>query len=459
MLFSHPWIMPMLALLLAALTQVSAPPAHDHGHPAPVLRPAPESDGVRHLGPLKPGEKKSFEWEVKNTGLKPALFRLVEAPPAVSTEGLALAKPWAPGESRKLGFQLDTAGLRGFQTLHLKLRSDDSTQPEQTLALDLVVVLFSVTPDKVTSLGSIGPKETRTATWELKNLSDSPLSFRLLDLAPGVRVSEGPLATPFAPGETRALTMTIDPTGWVGYQRRAAKLESSDAAQPRYILRIDMTVRPEMNVDSLTKSLREVKPFESPEAVFTFTREGGDLAQIKLLTELPPYLEAELVHRGPKAELHLTLRPKLLKPGVQAGLELLRVETNAPREPRFSLALDWRLFLPFVPEPTRVIFENRDTPSQLLTVKAANGKPFKLLKTELEGPGFAAGTFPKTTVLTSGMTSPIDPAPAAAFSIPIWILAQDESHAVLKLYCEGMDEPLQVPLAYLPPSAPPPIKN
>jgi hypothetical protein len=413
-------------------------------------------DKVRHLGPLKPGEIRKIEWDVKNEGSKPVRFRLVDSPPEVVAEGLDMAKPWAPGETRKINLSLHTKGIRGFQTWTLKLKADDSTLPELTLPVDFMAVTFGVTPDKVTNLGSIGPKEVKTTSWELKNLAEGPTTFRLLDLAPGVRVEEGPLATPFAPGEARSITMHIDPAGFVGYQRRAAKLESSDPDQPRYILRTDMTVRPEMAVDSLRRSLKAVKPFESPEVIYTFTREGGELAQIKLLTQLPPYLEAELVHQGVKAELHLTLRPRLLKPGVQAGLELFKVETNAPREPQFSLALDWRLHLPIIPEPSRVVFENPKRSSLPLGLKAANGKPFKILKAEIVGEGFAFGVFPKGTHPVSRQIGKLPLKAAKAHSLPVWVLAKEETHAVLKLHCEGMDDPLQVPLAFLPPNAPAP---
>lgn len=449
----------LISLLAPAAPSLPGQPTQDphagHGHGAPA-RPPQVEDKVRHLGPLKPGETRKLEWEVKNEGSKPATYRLVDPPAAVRAEGLEMAKPWAPGEARKLSFTIDPKGLRGFQAWTLKLKAEDPGQPELTLQLDLLAVTFGVTPDKVTSLGSIGPKEVKTVSWELQNLAEGPTSFRLLDLAPGVRVTEGPLATPFAPGESRTLSMTIDPTGFVGYQRRAAKLESSDPNQPRYILRTDMTVRPEMSVDGPTRSLKTVQPFESPEVVYTFSREGGDPAQIKLVTELPPYLEAEVVHHGPKAELRLTLRPAKVKPGAQAGLELLKVETNAPREPSFSLTLDWRLRLPIAPTPSRVVFESLKHPSLPLRLKAADGKPFRILRADLEGAGFAFGTFPKGAQPQSGQVGSLPVRAAKAFSLPVWVLAKEEAHAILNLHCEGMDEPLKVPLAFLPPSAPPP---
>ena len=451
----------LLASFLSPATQIppaarSQDPHAGHGHGAPASRRPQVEDKVRHLGPLKPGAVRKIEWDVKNEGSKPGRFRLVDSPPEVVAEGLDMAKPWAPGETRRITLTLSVQGIRGFKAWTLKLKADDPALAELTLPVDFMAVTFGVTPDKVTNLGSIGPKEVKTTTWELQNLAEGPTTFRLLDLAPGVRVDEGPLATPFAPGESRTISMSIDPTGFVGYQRRAARLESSDPDQPRYILRAEMTVRPEMAVDSLRRSLKAVKPFESPEVVFTFTREGGELAQIKLLTPLPPYLEAELVHQGIKAELHLTLRPRLLKPGVQAGLELFKVETNAPREPQFSLALDWRLHLPIVPEPSRVVFENLNRPSLPLGLKAANRKAFKILKAEIIGEGFAVGVFPKGTRPASRQIGTLPSKATKSYAIPVWVLAKEEAHAVLNLHCEGMDDPLQVPLAFLPPSAPAP---
>jgi len=306
---------------------------------------------------------------------------------------------------------------------------------------------FVVTPDNIQHLGSVGPKEVRTLTWELKNTSDKPISFRVLDTAPGVRVPEGPFLKPWQPGESRKFDVTSDPTDFLAYQRRAVRLEPDDPSQPRYILRWDMTVRPEMAVDMVNKSFGEVAPHESPLLVYTFTREGG-LAKINLESRLPDYLESEITAEGPKASLRLTLRPSKLKPGVQGGLELLKVSTNAPKQPTFDLTLAWKLKLSILAIPSRVVWDEPKNRGFDLEVKSRDGKPFRILEARIEGPKDGQGN----ALFTHGAL-PVDAAPS--HRIRLQCNADLESRGMLFLTCSGLDAPLQVPLTWLPPKGAP----
>ena len=302
---------------------------------------------------------------------------------------------------------------------------------------------FAVTPDNIQHLGSVGPKEVRTLTWELKNTSDKPISFRVLDTAPGVRVPEGPFLKPWQPGESRKFDVTSDPTDFLAYQRRAVRLEPDDPSQPRYILRWDMTVRPEMAVDMVNKSFGEVAPHESPLLVYTFTREGG-LAKINLESKLPDYLESEVTAEGPKATLQLTLRPSKLKPGVQAGLELLKVSTNAPQQPAFDLTLAWKLKLSILAVPSRVVWDDPKIRTFNLEVKSRDGKPFQILEARIEGPKDKVGK----ELFTHGAL-PLEAAPTHVLKLECF--ADLESKAMLFLTCSGLDAPMQIPLSWLPP--------
>ncbi len=313
---------------------------------------------------------------------------------------------------------------------------------------------YKVTPDTVVHLGAVGPKEVRTTLYDLTNTSDRPIAFRVLDLAPGTTASLSSFEKPWAPGETRRFSIVVDPTGWVGYQRRAVKLEPDDAEQPWFLTRIDMTVRPEMSVDALTKNLGEVAPFESPQAVFRFKREGGDPSQIKLVSSLPPYLEGEVSNEGTDSELRITLRPRLLKAGMQAGLETLKVETTAPRESAFTLYLSWKLRHAIQAEPARVIFDSETAHHLSLNLKSRDGKAFRILKAEIEGGGFAVGAFPEGTRPASGAVGSLPKEAAATHRLAVERVAKEEARAVLVLSIEGQDEPLKIPLSYLPPSAP-----
>ncbi len=303
---------------------------------------------------------------------------------------------------------------------------------------------FVVTPDNIQHLGSVGPKESRTLAWELKNTSDKPISFRVLDTAPGVRVPEGPFLKPWQPGESRKIEATSDPSDFLAYQRRAVRLESDDPSQPRYNLRWDMTVRPEMAVDVVNKSFGEVAPHESPLIAYTFTREGGGLAEIRLESKLPDYLESEVIAEGTKATLQLTLRPSSLKPGMQAGLELLKVSTNAPKQPTFDLTLAWKLKLPILAIPSRVVWDEPKIRGFKLEVKSRDGKAFRILKARIEGPKDKQGN----DLFTHGAL-PVKAAPSHV--IKLQCFADLESKAMLFLTCSGLDAPIQIPLLWLPP--------
>lgn len=447
--------MPLLTLLLLLQTPQAQPSQAPKFSPLAPLTPLPQApppgageaaprpaqDPVRHVGALKPGEVKTVEWEVKNASGKAATFHLVDPPPQVRAEGLEMARPWAPGESRKIPLKVEAKGLKGFQAFKLKLASDDPAQPPQTLELDFLGVTFGVTPDTVTSLGSVGPKEVRTARWELRNLSQGPMSFRLLDLAPGTTVDMAPLATPFAPGEGRTIAMTLDPSGFVGYQRRAAKIESSDPAQPRYILRVDMTVRPEVAVDAQAKDMGAVQRFESPSITYRFTREGGEAAAIRLASTLPDYFDHEIVPDGVNADLVLTLRPSKLRPGQTSGLERLTVLTSAPLQPRFNLTLAWRIAQLLEASPGRVVLDLPDQSAQSFKVRRADGKPFRLKEAVLaEGAGWAITGLGAAEKLEHELT--------------VTLKDRSQRKGLLRLVAEGVEEPLLVPLAYLPPEPP-----
>ncbi len=303
---------------------------------------------------------------------------------------------------------------------------------------------YLVTPETTQHLDSVGPKEIKQVSWDLKNTSDKPIAFRVLDTAPGVLMRENSFTKPWQPGESRKIEATCDPSGWVGYQRRAIKLEADDPKEPRYNLSWDMTVRPELTVDAVTKAFGDVGPHESPLVAFTFTRESSEPAEIHLASTLPDYLESEIVSTGPKAVLNLTLRTTKLKPGVHAGLELLKVTTNAPKQPTFDLTLSWKLKFPIITTPSRVVWDDPQIRGFKLSIKSRNDKPFHILEARIEGPSDPQGN----ALFTHGPLSKDD---AAEHELKLICLADEECKAMLFLTCTNMDEPLQIPLTWLPP--------
>lgn len=294
---------------------------------------------------------------------------------------------------------------------------------------------FRVEPDTIQHFGEVGPREKRQVSCTVVNQSDKPLTFKLGDLAVGTTVEASSLATPLAPGDRRTVTMTVDPTGFVGYQRRAARLEPDDPAEPRFVWRVDMTVRPDLTVDATRKDLGALAAHESVEGVFTFKRETGEPLELKLLTTPPPYLDAEVVTRGAGGELRLTLRAPALKGGQASGLEILKVATNAPMQKEFLLYLNWKLKRPVELEPARLAFDSLTERHASLTLRAE--RPFRIESMdfdhaafELAGQTHGEALEHRITLFRKGIPKP-------------------ESPLTLKL--SGHAEPLVVPILFKDP--------
>ena len=290
-------------------------------------------------------------------------------------------------------------------------------------------------------LGSVGPREVREAVFGIRSLHDRPFRLRLLDLSLGLSVDPAQLAEPLQPGEARLLVVKVDPSGLEGYLKGAVRLGTDDPGQPNYILRYDMTVRPELTVDALRKSFGEVAPHESPSQSFTFLREGGDPLKVALEGTLPPHLEAEVVPGIGRSDLRVTLRPGKLKPGTTAGLDVLQVATNAPRQPRITLYLEWRISLPVIATPSRLVFSDLKTTLLAVDLRARNGRPFRILSAQVEGAGFQL----------------LDQPQAEADVHTLRVRRTGRSpEAMLVLRCSGLEDPIQVPLRFLDPKAAPP---
>lgn len=323
----------------------------------------------------------------------------------------------------------------------LLLLQSPAVTPPAPLQVDAVPpARIEMTTPFPAHLGSVGPREAREAVFGIRSLHDRPFRFRVLDLSLGITIDETQLALPIQPGEIRMVRIQVDPTGLEGFVKGAVRLGTDDPTQPNYILRYDMVVRPEVTVDSGRKSLGEVAPHESPELRFRFTREGGDPLKLVLANAVPAHLDADLVHEGAAADLRITLRPGRLQPGVSAGLEVLKVATNGPKQPLFTLYFDWRLASPVIATPSRVVFSEVQTTLQALELTARDGKPFRISKAEIEGKGFQ-------------LLDP--PGPEAARQVLRIRRTGRTVEAMLVLHCSNQEMPLKVPLRFLDPKARP----
>jgi hypothetical protein len=293
-----------------------------------------------------------------------------------------------------------------------------------------------VEPPGTVDLGSLGPLERKDVGYLIRNASGRPIGFALLDLPGGVQVEGPALQGPIAPASAAALTLHLDPSGLQGPQRRVVRFHTDDPRQGTYYLPILFKVRPDLTVDAPRCDFGSVGSQESPQRTFTFKRETGGPVALRLVTQPPPHLDAEILAGGATARLLLTLRPSRLEPGVKLGMEHLRLETNVPLQPAFDLYVSWKVHDPVNAEPSRGIFLDPSVRTLDLRLSSWDGRPFLLEGAQVEGGGFEAEW-------DRGREAPVQ-----TLRVRRSALSTTRSRLVLRF--RGEDRPLVVPLAYLP---------
>ncbi|MGA2083340.1 MAG: hypothetical protein ABSH53_22430 [Holophaga sp.] len=168
---------------------------------------------------------------------------------------------------------------------------------------------LKIEPPGRVDLGETGPLEPKTQAYVFTNTSAAAIALRILDRSPGVTVAGPALERPIPPSASAGLVLRVDPAGWVGPQSRNVRLGTDDPGQGDYYLPVRLRVRPDLTVDGVRRRFGDVGVQESPQAVFTFRRETGQPLALRVMSDLPPYLECEVRPQGACARLACTFSP------------------------------------------------------------------------------------------------------------------------------------------------------
>ncbi|BDU78550.1 hypothetical protein [Mesoterricola sediminis] len=303
--------------------------------------------------------------------------------------------------------------------------------PVVTLPAPLDPPRLRVDPPGEVDLGSLGPTERRAQAYRIRNRSDRPIALRLLDVPPGVRVEGPALEAPLAPGAEAPLRLVFDAAGLEGFQARDVRIGTDDPRQGRYHLPVRAQVRPDLAVDGTDRDLGTFLAHESPRCVFSFRRESGAPAGLRLAEAPPPHLEPDLAETGGSAQLGFTFRADRVPAGVRRGVDRLRVATAAPLQPAFELTVAWR-FRPAVDAtPPRVVFQDPARRSRVLRLEAADGGRPSIASLQVIGAGFRV-------------------VPLRGGRLRVLRVGETPGRALLRLGFRDRPGVLEVPLAYLP---------
>jgi len=279
-------------------------------------------------------------------------------------------------------------------------------------------------------LGSLGPSERRGADYLIRNASPGPLGLRVLDLPPGV-AAEGPaLDAPLPGGGSARLRLLFDAGGREGLQLLDVRLGTDDPRQGRYRLPLRAFVRPDLSVDGAHRDLGSFLAHESPAAVFAFRRESGAPVVLRLLAAAPPHLDPGIETSPGRATLTLGFRAARVEPGARLGLDRLRVEAD-PGRPPTELTVAWRFRHAVDAAPTRAVFT--DPRARTLTLV-------------LTGPGAGAPRIAWMQVAGEGFR--VLPLPGGRIRVERRV--GTPARALLRLGFREQEEPLEIPLAYVP---------
>lgn len=311
--------------------------------------------------------------------------------------------------------------------------------PETAMAVD--PPRLDVLPAGLVNLGSMGPREKRVQKYTFRNRSGAPVSLRVEDAPKGIRVEGPALLHPLLSGEALDLELEVDATGHSGWLRRRVRLRTDDPRQGAYVLPVEATVRPDLEVDAVRKHFPPARSYESPELVFQFRRETGEPLALRLLSELPPYLEARITggqdaEQG-RNELRVVLRASRVEAGVLQGLETFRVGTSVAEQPAFTLYADWRIQPILEVEPSRLVFNGQELSD--LKLRRPDGKSFALTDAHVEGEGFI-------------LAQELDKGLSVEKRLRVRRLGDGLARAVLVLGIQDESERVRVPLVGLPAS-------
>jgi hypothetical protein len=211
------------------------------------------------------------------------------------------------------------------------------------------------------------------------------------------------------PGESTEIEVTFNPAGMRGMVRKSMQIISDDPANPTITLSFEAEVIQEIMPSTKTLFFDEV--LRSAPRKATVRLESGNGQPVQVLdAKAPgaPYLSATFKSEGRDVLVDVLLDARKVPSTRQSGVDVLTLRTSSERMPIISIDVQWALRPSVTATPARIAWveaagkEFRAT----LTLKQAEGKPFRVLSAKptnpllrVEGLGKAAAAQSELTVI------------------------------------------------------------
>lgn len=203
------------------------------------------------------------------------------------------------------------------------------------------------------------------------------------------------------PGESNAVEITFNPSGFKGLVRKSVNVESDDPQNPNVTLTFEADVIKEIMVEPGSLFFRDLSP--STQSKKTLKLVSGDGVSFQVIdVKIPgaPYLTASWHPEGKDIMVEVVLDGHKVPAGMRNGAEKLSIRTTHPRVPYVPVDILWDFKTLISVTPDRIVWsepagkEHRIT----LSLKHEAGKPFRILSAKPSIPQIRVNGLSKTSV-------------------------------------------------------------
>ena len=237
--------------------------------------------------------------------------------------------------------------------------------------------------------GRIGPDRKVAAKYRVTNTGNAYLNITQ------VRPSCGCTYTvlgkwSLAPGEATEIEATFDPRGVKGLVRKSIEVVSNDPKTPAITLSLEAEV-----VQEIMPSVDSVYFHQAPKSLTSrsqvrYASGNGEPVQIvDVKAPGAPFLTFAYRPEGKDLLLDVAFDGRKVPEGQLRGVEIATVRFTNPRMNQLSLNVQWDLKPVIQASPLELVFQDTAGKElrQKLTLKQADGRPFRVTKVRPSIPG------------------------------------------------------------------------
>jgi hypothetical protein len=251
------------------------------------------------------------------------------------------------------------------------------------------------------NFGKVNTERPLSYRFKLTNKGTAPLQIKRLNASCGCTSTVMDQNKWYLrPGESNAVEVTFNPTGFRGLVRKSVNVESDDPQNPSVTLSFEAEVIREIMVEPGALFFREMLPSTPSKKTLKLVSGDGVAFQVSdVKTPGAPYLSQAWHVEGKDVIVEVTFDGRKVPPGVRNGADKLSIRTTHPRVPYLPVDVLWDFKTLIWSTPDRVVWTEPSGKEHrvALSLKHEAGKPFRVLSASSSNPQIRVEGIGKTS--------------------------------------------------------------